>query len=389
MKIKCTPEDFLVEELTSELPLQSGRYTFYRLLKSNRTTPDALNLVGNHWKIPSSAFHFGGLKDRHAKTTQYFTIDRGPAKNLTVQNISVECMGYLNSPYTSKDIDANFFNIVIRDVEKSEVSKLQLATYGISKNGVPNYFDDQRFGSVTHDTMFIAEEMVHGRFESALRIAIATRYPFDKPKMKMEKEIIHANWGNWSKCHKQLAKSSIRGIVEHLREHPTDYLGALIRLNPELQGLYLGAFQSHVWNEMLRLWINEHLLPEELSTIQLKLGSYPVPVCLPENLRGNWESLELLLPSARIKDAFDILSLQLATKVLNVRGLSIESMKIPGVDKPFFSKGLRSISLKPSEMSMEYEKDSSHEGKYAVRVSFKLQRGSYATMVLKSLNQLM
>ena len=54
--------------------------------------------------------------------------------------------------------------------------------------GVPNYFDDQRFGSVAGEGgEFIARLLVQGRFEDALRLALAAPYEYDRAAQKKEK----------------------------------------------------------------------------------------------------------------------------------------------------------------------------------------------------------
>ena len=55
--------------------------------------------------------------------------------------------------------------------------------------GVPNYFDDQRFGSVAGGE-FVAREMVRGRFEEALKLALAGEYEYDRAADKREKETL-------------------------------------------------------------------------------------------------------------------------------------------------------------------------------------------------------
>src|SRR5207253_5179466 len=82
MKIKERPEDFQVEELTDLHPQDSGPFALYRLEKRNLNTLDALQFVRRRWKIDRQRMSFGGLKDRHAQTIQYFTIFHGPELQL-------------------------------------------------------------------------------------------------------------------------------------------------------------------------------------------------------------------------------------------------------------------------------------------------------------------
>src|SRR5713101_5937569 len=169
MKIKERPEDFQVEELTDLRPEDSGPFALYRLEKRNLNTLDALHFVRRRWKIDRQRISFGGLKDRHAQTIQYFTILHGPERQLNQTGLHVEYLGRAAEPFTSKDIRANRFHITIHDLGEEEIQHVQQAIEDVRRDGVPNYFDEQRFGSVSGGE-FMARHLVHGRYEEALRL---------------------------------------------------------------------------------------------------------------------------------------------------------------------------------------------------------------------------
>jgi tRNA pseudouridine13 synthase len=74
MKLKCQPEDFRVEELTMARPDGPGRYTFYRLSKRDLGTIEAVEAICRRWNLSGRRVSYAGLKDRHARTIQYFAI---------------------------------------------------------------------------------------------------------------------------------------------------------------------------------------------------------------------------------------------------------------------------------------------------------------------------
>ena len=78
---------------------------------------------------------------------------------------------------------------------------------------------------------------------------------------KKEKAILRAHWGDWRTCKDKLPHDHARTLVAYLESHPADFRGAIARLRPELRGLYLSAYQSHLWNRMLARWLPgaEHL----------------------------------------------------------------------------------------------------------------------------------
>src|SRR5437660_3452052 len=148
MKLKPQPEDFQVEELTDLVAGEQGAFALYRLEKRGWATLDALQAVRRRWHINPRRITYGGLKDRHALTIQYFTIHRGPKNNLTHHGVTVRYLGQVGEPFTSQHIAANRFRITLREVHGEETAVARQALEEVRVDGVPNYFDDQRFGSV-------------------------------------------------------------------------------------------------------------------------------------------------------------------------------------------------------------------------------------------------
>src|SRR5262249_21613327 len=146
---------------------------------------------------------------------------------------------------------ANRFRITLRAMTDHQLRAAEQAVEEVRRDGLPNYFDDQRFGSVNPGGSFIAREIVLGRYEEALRLALAAPYEFDRAEQTKEKTIPRQCWGDWPRCKQELPRGHARSLADYLAQHPGDYRGAVERLRPELRGLYLSAYQSHLWNRML------------------------------------------------------------------------------------------------------------------------------------------
>jgi len=384
MKLKQRPDDFQVEELPCVEPGQNGPFAYYRLEKRGWTTPDALAAVRRRWKIPFQRLSYGGLKDRHAHTIQYFTIHDGPERDLSQGTFSVRYLGRLATAYGSEHFRGNRFTITMRSLSAAEIERALQALLGISAVGVPNYFDDQRFGSVAGGR-FVAREMVLGNFESALRLALATPYEHDRADAKREKAILNARWGSWSAAKAELPRGHARSIVDYLVYHPTDFKGACARLRPELQGLYLSAWQSHLWNRILSRWLTDHVPAEQLIRVRLKTGEVVMPRAVPESVRAAWDTLTLPLPSARLKLDPEAPWAGVVTAVMAEEGIALEQMRIKGMQKPYFSKGDRAAKVSVENLTWEAEDDELNRGRRKLVLRFELSRGSYATMIVKRL----
>ena len=385
MKLKQTPDDFRVEELTGAKPDGDGPFAFYRLHKVGWTTPDALQAIARRWDLRFNQFGYGGLKDRHADTTQYLTILHGPPRNLSHQRIDLTYLGRRYEPYNSRDITANRFAVAVRALSEADEAHLRAMADEVAGCGVPNYFDDQRFGSVTADGRFVAKEMVAGRFEEALKLALVSEYEFDKAEQKQEKRVLREHWGDWPACKAKLPKGHARSIVSYLCDHPTNFKGAVARLRPELQGLYLSAYQSELWNRTLARWLTAHFPADALGCIQQHRGPLPVPKSVPAEVGDRWNRLLLPLASPRLKPDTAADWWPHLEAVLTEEELTLKQLKIPGLDKPFFSKGERFACLRPAGMTAEPGADELNRGKRKVTLRFDLPRGAYATMIVKRL----
>ncbi|HEX3314077.1 MAG TPA: tRNA pseudouridine(13) synthase TruD, partial [Gemmataceae bacterium] len=319
----------------------------------------------------------------HAMTMQHFTILGGPRQNLTHERIQVVYLGQVDRPFASQDIRANRFEIVLRDFRAADAEKSRIALAEVAASGVPNYFDDQRFGSVREGEPFLAKALVEGRFEDALKLALTAPYEFDKPADKKEKALIRQFWGDWPRLKVELPRGHARSLTTYLVDHPTDFKGAVTRLRPELRGLYLSAYQSHLWNRILARWLVAQVPRADLTYVRLKLGLAPMPRrATPEQL-ADWRTRELPLPSARTKIADDDPIKPFVDGVLTEEGLTQKGMQVRGIREMFFSKGGRPAFLVASNVTGEVADDETRPGKKKLTMGFDLPRGCYATLVVK------
>jgi tRNA pseudouridine13 synthase len=387
MKVKQQPEDFQVEELTDVAPTGLGPFALYRLEKRGWTTPDALQAVRRRWQLDLRRVSYGGLKDRHALTSQYLTILHGPRRRLTHHGFCLEYLGQVPGPYSSRDIRANRFRLTLRALDEEATAYAEAALVEVRREGVPNYFDDQRFGSVSPGGEFVARAMVRARPEEALRLALAGPYEHDRAAQKQEKALLRRHWGDWATLKDLLPRGHARSLICYLADHPKDFRGALERLRPELQGLYVSAYQSHLWNRMLARWLDGNCQPEQLVHVPLRLGEVPMHRGLATDQWQRLAALELPLPTARTKlDPADPRT-ALMNAVLADEGLEAGQLKMRGSRKMFFSRGDRAALCQPRDLEWQTEADELKSGRAKLRLSFELPRGCYATLIVKRIGR--
>ena len=167
---KAHTTDFIVNEL---LPLEftgEGEHLWLHIQKSGMNTAYLAKLLSEWADIPLRDVGYSGLKDRHALTTQWFSL-RIPKKQLPDSEFAPvdiganESITILEQQWHNKKLNrgthrANQFIITLRNIEfvgfdtPSPSSEQLLSAKQaveqhlmiISQSGVPNYFGPQRFG---------------------------------------------------------------------------------------------------------------------------------------------------------------------------------------------------------------------------------------------------
>jgi len=176
---KANTTDFIVNEL---LPLDftgEGEHLWLHIEKSGMNTAYLAKLLSEWADIPLRDVGYSGLKDRHALTTQWFSL-RIPKKQLPPtkfapvdigenETVTILAQHWHNKKLNRGTHSANQFVITLRDIQfasvddenvddESNASPEQLLSVKsakeaveqhltrIGKNGVPNYFGPQRFG---------------------------------------------------------------------------------------------------------------------------------------------------------------------------------------------------------------------------------------------------
>ena len=152
--------------------------------------------------------------------------------------------------------------------------------------------------------------------------------------------------------------------------------------------MYVTAYQSHLWNNILAEWINFNFIGQELYLIKLKLGFYPVVRSASLSNIKIMEEAFIPLPSSRLKMQENDPFFNIINGVMCREGLTLDEMKISGSRNLFFSKGERKAFYFPKNISYEVFDDQLNRGKKAVRIGFELPKGAYATLLIKCLQTL-
>lgn len=382
-KIKVKPEDFVVRELSS-LPLKKeGQYGVFILRKTGWNTVDLLKRISQRFKIPFKNISYGGKKDRHAATEQFFTI-KNPPKNLFCEekNYSVKLIGFSDAPMNPRFIKGNLFKITVRAIPEKAIKTTVSNIEKIKKYGFINYFDDQRFGSFDPEQGFIGEKILKGHYNGALKIYFTHIYPEDKKSAKERKKLIFENWGKWEECFTLAETKFEKFAFSHLRENPKDYLNILRKIPKEEMSLFFSAYQSYLWNETVRNLLYALFSRENLLIHRGIAGDY---VFFNDIDKKNYDYLKnLKIPTASSRTVMpDEITERIYNEILNKEGLKSSMFNLKKIRQSFFKSFDRAVLVVPEFIKYKVEEDELYEGKKKITAETLLPGGSYATMLIK------
>jgi tRNA pseudouridine13 synthase len=383
VKVKQSPRDFVVEERARIGVSDRGPHAVYLLRKTDIGTLEALRAVRRRWRVPSREVGFGGLKDRHATTTQWVTIPGGPRRNLEEKAFRLTYEGRSDVPMSRLLLEGNRFRIRLRDLSQAEARAIAARLVEVAASGLPSYFDDQRFGSLRGGGGFAALHLLRGDPEKALRAVIASPGKEDRAQVRDRKRAIAKAWGRFEEALPRLDGSPMRAPVLHLAQHPGDYEGAFALLEREERALLSSAYASSVWNRAVARRVNEATPPEGRVIVPGAAGPLVFPRS-PEPLRPfENDVLPLPAPNARAGDPAWQEALE---RALADDGLTLDRLALPRRLGIAFRATKRPVLFRPEEArASDPLPDDLNRGRFAVDLTFALARGLYATILVKRL----
>lgn len=157
-RIRSVPEDFVVEEIDAFEASGAGEHLLLTVEKRAMNTSFAAKRIAEWAGVAESAVGYAGMKDRHALTTQRFSVwlpkrvapdidalNAGDAESNPGQRLSVLASHWHSRKLPRGALTGNRFVLTLRDVDGDLVA-IEQRLRAIAGCGVPNYFGMQRFG---------------------------------------------------------------------------------------------------------------------------------------------------------------------------------------------------------------------------------------------------
>ena len=384
MKLKQRPEDFQVTESWRFEEDPRGPYFVYLMDKQKLSTFEAVDRICTRFHIPRASVSFCGLKDKQGRTTQLLALKRRQVE-LQDPDLRLKSLGRTSHPLSAENTTSNRFAVTVRDLGQEDLPRLPAALAEVRRLGVVNYFDSQRFGSLKHGQGFIAKDLLRGDFEGALRNVLARPSPLDRSGDAMVKEFWRTHWGDWDRPNPHPGAERYQAVVRHLRQHPQDFRGAVLRTEPRWRALQVFAYQSWLWNEGVKAYLREVVGVARLLSIRYQAGTLLFPRELDAATAGllDGRAFPLLAPTTRFDDkAVE----RAALSVLGREDMGLKDLSVPGTPEIHFDPEERPLVVHPGRLAVgEPSPDELNRGRQRVNVAFTLPPGAYATLVVKRL----
>lgn len=416
-KIRQLLDDFVVEELLIDgslaevspptetwKPIGEGRYLICVLVKRKWDTFLAVRTIAERLRISQKRIRFAGIKDTKALTAQHISLQNvSPSKvlGLQIKDIEVYPQRFSRDRMYSQLIKGNRFHITIRGIDhpaaieertthvKEEIERLK---------GVPNFFGHQRFGTIRPNTHQVGKYLTRGNVERAALVFLAEPSVHEHPEAREARQELQEtmNFGEAFERFPRFLRYE-RFMLRHLAKYPTDYVGAFRELPRRLRKLFVQAYQSYLFNRFLSERIRRGIPLDEpqIGDYMNKLDEHGIPTEEWDKVTSrNIQDMTVAVKEEKMcvaaplvgpdQPPSDGLEGEIERAILEAENVTPEKFKIPYMPEATAEGRVRAVLNPVWNLVQEgISEDKENDGKQMMKLGFTLNRGSYATVLLR------
>lgn len=391
-RIKARPEDFLVEEQPLYEPAGEGEHLYLFVEKTGVSHSELISTVRRHFNVRREAIGFAGMKDKAAVTRQLVSVhllqnpSAPPEVELPHQRIKVLWAARHRNKLRRGHLAGNRFSIRIREVDPAQAPRVLRAVRALEGRGVPNYFGFQRFGyrGNNHVLGLLA---LRGDWEGLLRELVGLGGSPFPAYQQQRRELFEAGQHAQALAQWTAADHAERTALRTLAAG-RNMRQAVRSIHDSNRGFWISSLQSAIFNRV----VDRRLVDGLLTTLAEGDLAYrhdrghvfrvtAEELANPE-LAARVERLEVSPTGplwgpgmTRAEGATDEAELAALLSV----GVSAETFTNPLKGFDGARRSLRTIMRHP-----EVDSGVDEHGAY-IRLAFDLERGAYATVVLREI----
>jgi tRNA pseudouridine13 synthase len=352
--------------------------------------------------VSQNRIGWAGTKDKRALTKQkisIWNIEEVDIVRIQLKDVELKVIGRSNKKISLGDLWGNRFNITVRDINLSQeetLARVKTITHELEK-GAPDFFGVQRFGEQRPVTHVVGEAIVRGNFKDAVLTYIARPFPEESSEIKKARKFVQDS-GDFKEGLKiyPARLSFEKAMMNHLIAHPEDYNGALRVLSPNLQKMFLHAYQSYIFNIILCRRIDAGLSINEAydGDIVCFKNDFGMPDTsrLQKVNENNIEGINNLINRGRAFVTAPLVGYdtdfaqgrpgEIERTVVSELNIEIPGFKVSEMPE-LSSKGLRREIILQFKPEFCVTEDEINTGQTKLILQFSLQKGGYATSILR------
>jgi len=197
-KIKTKPADFIVKEQLPFQPEGAGEHVFLQIEKTGENTEYIARLLARFAGVRQRDVSFAGLKDRHAITTQWFSVWLPGKEDPDWAQLGLDSLNILQVHRHARKLkrgvlSGNSFQLHIREWQ-GDKTQVEQQLQQIRDYGFPNYFGEQRFGRQGQNinkALALFDGAKVKREQRSIYLSAARSYLFNQ---LLAKRITEENW---------------------------------------------------------------------------------------------------------------------------------------------------------------------------------------------------
>jgi tRNA pseudouridine13 synthase len=270
-RLRASPEDFRVREREAfdvdvrPLVADPGAYPHlvFRATLRSWDTNDFAAALSDALGASRERVSWAGTKDKHAVTTQLFSVRYDGTDLPTPDGADIEPLGRAGRPVLFGDLAGNEFEVVVRDADRPDNAAAVAAELRANAEegdetsdavAVPNFFGQQRFGSKRPITHRVGLDVLGGDWEAAAVRYVCESSDREPDRTRRARERV-AETRDWAAATETLPghlryERAIAGRLAEGADDPADYRAALERLPSNLQQMFVNAAQSYAFNRI-------------------------------------------------------------------------------------------------------------------------------------------
>jgi tRNA pseudouridine13 synthase len=377
-------EDFEVEEIPLYAASGAGTHTYVLIEKRGVSTIEAIRRIAARLGRRSGEVGYAGLKDARAVARQRISIEHlAEADRAKIPDEHVRALAF--ERHTNKlqagHLRGNAFRIALRGASTEDERAARAALDQLAREGVPNHFGRQRFGSVRATTHLLGFALLSEKWEVLLSTLLGRPEAAESPRVRDARARYDAGDLEGALGLFPPKFRAERTALKALLARGADPARAVAAIPREERQLYANAAQSWLFNglldERLAAGALARLEPGDVAFIHGKGASFVVEDAAQEQPRADRFEIS---PAGPL----------FGPKLLQARGEpgTREARALAGAGLALESFAAR-IAMAPKGARRPYrvplgEASLTREGD-ALRLAFALPAGCYATSVVSEL----